>query len=336
MIENLKSIIIDYYKRYKTFPTSTWLSEKLEINKGKLKEMLDKLCENKLLNKHQNKYYIPDIEFFVTKTKKQIKIKNILKNGISENIVRLIMFVVSCAAIYISIYYSNFWLSNFLSPFNSLVLASTMIIYATFAPQGAILLFSKGMYKAGFAIIFTGVIVILFSIISTVAGQYNVRLSDYQAEELKNNQVEINLTTLELLQSEEQSLIESIKRIYDEIKIHQEMMSQFSKEDTESIEYKIEMWKILEGEKSIQEKEKALTETRTEIKEFLKSDIIQLKVKENSDFYTWIGSIFNIDKKLIEFWLYMFPAIFVDIIAPFGMAIALSLSRGKRKKEKES
>ena len=56
----------------------------------------------------------------------------------------------------------------------------------------------------------------------------------------------------------------------------------------------------------------------------------ETEIKRKS-FYEWIGTILKVKAMYIEFWLSVFPAIFIDIVAP--IAIALSMFLRKYSKE---
>lgn len=258
-------------------------------------------------------------------------------NKIVDYLIITIMFAVSSAAIVLSIYYSRFWLLNFLNVFLASILATTMILYATFAPQASMHFWNQKRFVAFFLISFTGLIVLLFSIVSTVAGQYNVRMSKVIIEDTQNIQSSKSLAELDLLKADEATIITGIERVTKEVDINRALLAQFTKEDMYkeefkngrkvSNQYQMQLWKLGNLQAKITEYEDELKAKRQEIKDYLQKSDTLIEEKKEVNFYTWLAGFFNWPAKYIEFFLYMFPAVFIDIISPLGMFAALSYRR---------
>ena len=92
--------------------------------------------------------------------------------------------------------------------------------------------------------------------------------------------------------------------------------------------YRIQFWKLYRLKKSRINYEKKIENIRIQIKKYLATKKIKHIIKKQS-FYIWIASFLPFKAIQIEFCLYMFPAIFVDIIAPLGMMIFLTM-KGKQ------
>ena len=45
-----------------------------------------------------------------------------------------------------------------------------------------------------------------------------------------------------------------------------------------------------------------------------------------ASFYVWLGIMLKVKPMLVQFWLSVFPAIFIDVIAPLSISISLFLN----------
>jgi len=98
-------------------------------------------------------------------------------------------------------------------------------------------------------------------------------------------------------------------------------------------------YKLKQVNKKIVELNKSMDVVRTEEKEFLnqskKTGLLlgSESNKKTKNFYSWLAGVIGIASDKIQFGMSLFPAIFVDLISPVGIAMALFL-RNKYRKEK--
>lgn len=307
--------IKEYYKTYKRFPRQGWISTESGVPLKDLKLILEELLVDGFLERYGTTYILN--RNFVY-NKKEIKETKTV-NNINEIIIKVVMGIVSLSAVVISIYYSRFWLLEFLEPVKATLLSCTMIFYAVIAPEGALFLIQNKHYMLGGVVIFTAVIVLIFSILSTVAGQYNVRSMEIQ----NTTSVKKNLYQLELLKKQETELVNSVNRLQKDFDLTQKLLSEYKKEDINSKEYTTQFWKNYRIKKDIEKVQDKLDAKREEIINYL--DTEETVVEEREDFYTWISELLKVDSKIVEFWLSLFPAVFVDVIAPIGFLIAFDM-----------
>lgn len=52
---------------------------------------------------------------------------------------------------------------------------------------------------------------------------------------------------------------------------------------------------------------------------------------ERQDFYTWFATVSGVSPGMVEFVLYLVPALFCDIMAPLGLFVAFGLYRRKER-----
>lgn len=242
-----------------------------------------------------------------------------IKIEITGLFIRVIFFIVSVACIYMSIYYSRLWLLDFLDPFKATILSMVMVFYLVFAPEGAQVFYKNNKKILGGFIIFTGIIVMVFSMVSTVAGQYNTRTKDIivSGESTKN-------IRLEMLMEKKEQVKKSLDLLEKDFTLTQKQMDSIQPEDKK---YDQLFWKNYRIKNDIKKQQEEYQKTIKEIEGFLSTEPDVIEKQERKDFYFFIWSITGLNKSALEFWLSLFPALFIDIIAPLGMFIALGHSK---------
>lgn len=336
MKEKLIGLLNEYHNKYNCFPIKKYMCEMLKIDNTQLSMLLYELEKEEIIKKYNNKYFLnkkSEIKKEEDKLEKQVN-KNINTKIIFNPIflIKILMVIISISATIISIYYSWFWLSNYLNMFFSILLACTMIIYDVIAVQ--FLIFVKSNILKSF-IIFTVGVVILFSMVSTIAGQYNSRIINAEKEIEESIEITHDRLIYENMKIQEKELINEI-----EIKIQERISFQKILASIDTVEKRKEdspvFWdaknnlKIIED--NLKENRKKLEDIRLKINEYLSTtkEVGAIEKEENKSFYVWVSSIFGVSIDIIEFWLSLFPALFIDIIAPFGLMLALRNARNTK------
>jgi hypothetical protein len=315
MISKLKLVLFDYHQKYKAFPSISYISKELRQNEKTVIKLLDEMTRlNQIRKVGGNYYFIHSETVPQVIVKKEIEEKKEPDNKQSKIIVRVVMGAISFVSICVSSYYSAEWFHNFLPYVSSWICALTIVFYGSFAPQAAMIL-KKGWVKIPLWI--TALIVICFSIISTLAGQYR--------QDVEKNQSVIAETKQEkliLLRSEEKSISDSLQSTKEEIDLNTKQLGQFSKKEMKSDDYKNLFWKSYTLRELRKKYEQQLTDKRKEISEYMAKEGVT-EVKQRNDFYGWVAEVLPFNPSTIEFWLYLFSAIFWDVLAPLGLHVAL-------------
>lgn len=254
-----------------------------------------------------------EIKRILSEKEKPPKRKRIF-NFNAELVIRAVMFFISTSAIIISIHYSRFWLLNFLEPVKASLLAGIMVLYMTFAVEGVSLLRKQKRHVVAGIIAITGFIVMLFSMVSTVAGQYN-KMSE-------NLVVHKDAYELSIHEDEQETLKETISLLQENLRNTDKRLATMDEDDRL---YTTVFWENYRIKKDLDKYLEELQETRKAILETSKSENVVIEKEERQDFYFFVGKLFGVQKNLAEFLLFMFPAVFIDIICPLGMYVALGL-----------
>jgi hypothetical protein len=321
-----------------------------------LKKINDSYKESTTLFKKWESQKIKDNKSFLEKPEKRKKIKKDKDDGIRENItlygvpiyvIQVCMGVIGIGASIISIYYTAVWLVEFLPVAFALLLSSIMVGFSVSAFETVILFLSGQVAKSrwtkifiasGFAVLW--IIVSCFSIMSTVAGQYNKHIANIR--EQTRTGVESGKASWSILQERKADLIKRMAEHRQQTGILNQLLSGMG--DIKSRTDNTQLWnetqyRLSEANKEIMKTSDELNKIRSEeerqIKESKRSGTILSSTGSETlpDFYGWLAGIFKAQRDWIQFIMSLFPAVFVDIISPVGVALALFLRNKYKKKE---
>jgi len=340
ILNKIKKLLQDHCKHSGgKFPKLQWIEKWTGLSYSKVVEALRILEAEKFLTRNYNQYQLnPQRPKPVSKKapviskKKQSK----KKSNILLIVIRIVMAVIGMGASYMSMYYTRLWLLEFLPPSLATLLSTIMILFSV-ASFEALLIFwaNKKMFPI---VIFSVVwsVVLIFSMVSTVAGQYNSRI--VRREEITEERIEITHTrlTLESYETEEVELTESLAEKRVELKASSILYSQF-----DTLEKRKDDWRFYWNTKKamddstakIEEIQTRLQEIRERKRQLIEENRKSAGITEETDrlvydsFYVWIGEVLRAKPMMVQFWLSIFPAIFIDIIAPLALAVSLFLNK---------
>lgn len=251
--------------------------------------------------------------------------------------VQALMFATSAAAVFISIHFSKLWLDSFLSPGKSILLAMTMVFYATVAPQVSIVFFARrktGAVATGIGMLATSLLVTFFSMISTVAGQYDAFTVNTEERVVEVSESAVRAAEWDLLKTEEAELVQRIADKQEEVDAAQRLLAEFDtlEERTEQggVFYVNTRNDLQRRNRELEDLRDQLSTNRAEQREALASGdtgYLEETRPERRDFYTWVSGVVSLPPDRVQFWLSVFPAVFVDVIAPLALAVGLFLTR---------
>lgn len=267
--------------------------------------------------------------------------------GVPVYILQATMGVIGVGAAIISTYYTTIWLIEFLPLPFALLLSSIMVGFSISAFEAAILFYSGEVIeskKARIAIVasfaFLWIVVSCFSIMSTIAGQYNKYVINLR-EQTKTG-LSSSKETFALIQEQKQDLQKQLQEYRTQLTTLNKVLS--GMDDVQKRSENNGVWydtnfRIQEINKLIDKASSDLTKIREEenaqIQKAVKNGIVltsKVEIADIPDFYGWLSSVFRTERNRTQFIMSLFPAIFVDIIAPVGIALALFL-RKKNKKQ---
>ena len=338
---NIKKAINILIREKGRFPNEQEMCNLLNFSPEQTRKYMEVLVEDGFIRKVGDWFSFPLKEIKeeeeINKTK-EIKVeKKYVKNTIPVFIIQLFMGIIGTGATIISIYYTTVFLNEFLPWIFSLMLSSIMILFSISSFETIILFFSQNIIKNLFVKHITTLIFILlwlvvtsFSIMSTVAGQYNKHIENI------NNDLEKDKNSIEWasLIEQEKELKENLNNYREQIKSYNSIVSGIN--DLEERKENSKIWadtqyRIRITNKQINEAMENLKKIRENKKKHLQTskNIVYISIERNLNFYEWIAKIFNISKDIVQFIMSLFPAVFCDFIAPIGLALCLFLNKDK-------
>jgi hypothetical protein len=260
-----------------------------------------------------------------------------LKNHITEDTtitnawikpLKILLLIIGTGATYMSIYYSYKWLLDFLDPVRAFMLALIMVIFAVVSFELIILFRQRKQYLlvAVFSILW--LIVTSFSMTSTIAGQYNSRIEKLNSRYEKESELQISSRKNNEYEEQKKEYQDNLKMMKEDFNQVQILLSQYKTKE-EIVEggkiYNRLFWRSRKVKSDMNKVIKQLRKLRLENK-----NTSNKLIKKNApDFYVWISMLFHYSPLLIQFWLSVFPALFIDIIAPLSFAIVMFIKVGK-------
>ncbi len=322
MKEKIKELIINYYNHYNKTPSTGWLTKKTNLTKEEIKDIFIELEKDEFLIKNQknHKYLYQNKD-----DKNNIKFEY---NKFLIVFIKIIMLIVGTICTFISSYYTFLWLKDFLINIYAFLLSFAIVSFSVFVFETIIIL-KKNKQRIYYVLFVLWLIVVVFSMVSTIAGQYNIRVQKWnKVVEQESNNIEIE-NEIKELEKQKDFIDSQIKEKNNEKEIYFNLLKQFDsieKREKENNYY----WSIYNQFNSVNKKINELNKQYFSLIQDisnLKNQISVYKTKRNKDFYSWIGSVFKIDSEVFEFWFSLFPALFIDIISPVAFAIFMFLSK---------
>jgi len=335
----LKKIINFYYEKKSHVPGMEWVQKKMrmktDISIEEIQNIIDELVtENFLVKKGKNLFLKNKnkedfTETFFIKEKKEYKEDHSYPSKFEVNnkwidILRYVLLIIGIGAVYMSIYYSYIWLLDFLSFEKALLLSLILVCFATISFEFIVFFHQLKKYFLVGIFGLMWIIITFFSMTSTIAGQYNSRMGIINKRyESQKNIESSNREYLEYVEQKKE-LQDSLKILKEEYTTYQNLFLKFDTE--EKIEQNKTIYRTIEWRKN-----KALGEMKTLIsllkKLREKKEMRKVVNKSVPDFYVWVGEIWKWGPNKIQFWLSIFPAIFIDILAPLSFAVVIFVRR---------
>lgn len=346
ILDQLKEYFERYWDGHKSIPKFKLIKNKFDLSIYKINKLMDVLANTGFLIKKYNHYYLNEKsnghkkKFSFKEIKEKVTEK---KNDIVLVVLRFLMIIIGLGAIILSIYYTSIWLFSFLPGGLAILLSSIMVAFSVAAFE-CIIIFKENNQRI-LIVIFSAIwlIVLCFSMTSTVAGQYNARMKTEISNFSKKSEEIHSSSVLKSYINDE----EEIQKQMDQKNKRLDYLNGFI------ISFTIEMLKEKENKRLYNqaadelhrlENELRILRDNLEAKRQRRRDYLEdqkesgvnvvaaeAEEKASASFYVWLAGIFSIDAVLIEFWLSVFPAVFIDIIAPLAVAVGMFLKRKENK-----
>ena len=239
-------------------------------------------------------------------------------------VIKVSLIFIGVGATFMSINYSYLWLEDFMQWYLAALLSTIMVLFAVISFELIFLVAAKIHAKWKFVpmafLAALWIIVTSFSIVSTVAGQYDARLLEAQEKRKEIALSGVDLDKANLIRekiAKERTELEKVER---EIGRLSGMLDEYKTAD--SIRESKDLYEDLKWDREEKEKERKAIAKRLEKEQEALAEI-GIPEKNELDFYSWVAGLFDLSPDSVQLWLSLFPAIFIDLIAPFSLLAAI-------------
>ena len=330
--KNVYRCIKEYYQKFRVFPRFEHITLHTGFEKATIIDLLRELEEFGYVVRNYSQYKVnidvlekKQIEDEKRKEEDLLKkdpIKRIYKTFIdTTKLFKIMNLFIGLLSLILSIYFTYIWFIEFLNPFISGFLAVSMVGFSIISFEMLILFFQSKNYMGFIAFLLLWIIVVIFSITSTIAGQYNHFLK-IEKKEVKIDQNGLKIyESLELQINQVNEELSSRKQEREKLKEFMNSITDFEDKNYKNINYQISV-----KNKLISNLSEKLTNLQNEKTELLKNND-KMFIEKQFNFFEWISSVLKVKKSTVQFWLNLFPAVFVDISAPICLAVAIFLKK---------
>jgi len=218
-----------------------------------------------------------------------------------------------------SLYHTRLFLMETKPVWVATMVALTFILFSATAFTAARYFFGTvGLTKLlGFAFLVAGTAVIGFSIFSTITVSFNQYTSATKIVAVEQDTVNTNRVLLELNRREQEELRDEITRLETEAEFWKDQSWRRYDTIQASIDTARTRWDDLRSAETelVRETPKAVLEHTT----------------ERETVYTFVARLFKVSVDFVQFLVYVIPAVFFDVVAPFALSVVLLLEDNRRK-----
>lgn len=322
--------LINTIKEYKQLnnkmPTVEYLSTKLNISINEIMLELQKLEQQGYLK--LNKY----------ESNKKLKISQKSKKKKTGKLyfdieylkilcIKILMFIVGIKTTIMSIYYTYIY---FLYDMGKLALIwSLALVFFNILSFQLIKIYNELNKLMKFTFIVAWIVVVLFSMGTSIAGQYNLYFNKKKFVENENIQIKNSKTMYN-------SYIEQIKNLKIDLeskRIERDklVLSLNSILDINSKEYESLNSLIYRKNLSVINLNDKITELINKKDKILLSDV-NVTQDQKLDYFEWLSNRLYLGSEFLRFLQYVFLAMFIDIIGPLSFNVILFLNDGGKNK----
>lgn len=226
----------------------------------------------------------------------------------SSKIIPLSLFILSGVTYILSLYFTGLWFKQMFNNFIAYSISFSMVTYMVISPS---------LLRKGYRVIIgsTFFIALIFSMGSTIAGQYNMTIVNNESSDTNNTLV------FQSLKSEEQEILSYIEELKSDKEVHSNTIIKLSEDRIKNQVYiKTERNKISEYNKKIEVQKQLLKDNRAEQGSLLGEGV---KTLSEVDFYSMLAELLDMNKENIRFIIQCLPAIFIDVISALCFNLGL-------------
>lgn len=241
--------------------------------------------------------------------------------------IRISASVISFAASYMSVYYTFSWFERRLPWIQALLMTVIIVGTILLAPQMIKSVAERLSFRRFVAVFLLSAILLIsatFSMMTTIGTLYNAQSEEAISSSIGSDERTVIESGIEARRSKRERLEKVIEMAFADERMYTGRIDALLAEGT-TTGYSMDT--LVAGRNKAQS---ARTEAEKAISDLLEEEEtsgMQASriVTSRPDFVTWISSRFMANRDSVEFWMNAIPAIFVDVLAPSMLMVALFL-----------
>lgn len=233
------------------------------------------------------------------------------------NILRAVMLFIGAGATIISCRNTTVFLVDYMFILLAVLLSSVLILFSVAAFEAALMFWHRRQHLLSIVFIVLWVFVVVFSMLTTVSINFDSYNRTIEAELEDNKQINSNRLEIASIDNRISDINEDIVFLQSELERYKEL------------EWNINA-KNIATEISGKRKERAsLRKEKEDIQKQTPESVIQEDARKQT-FFDFLGSLLGLQGSIIQFAMNVLPAVFIDLIAPFSVAVSIFLTEEYR------
>jgi hypothetical protein len=241
--------------------------------------------------------------------------------------------VIGVAMALLSAYYSQAWMAGFLPGILSWVFSGSIILFSIMSLEISILFGMEGKKALAWVFRVLFLMTVIFSVSAAMAGQYNKAIQSQQEQIQSSQGTRADKVLYDLQVNDRDRVMAVLQEKGTRGKQLLGIMDQ-SSGDTDSKAYKDARWELSTINKEVARLTAEHKGVQAQIEKLVRENPALLSTIQTTGFYDWIAETTSSTVGWVQFLMYLLPAIFIDLLAPVGVAIFLFLGSYNKAEEK--
>jgi hypothetical protein len=278
----------------------------IKVTDEQAKDYLDHITE-------ENKHDSIEADLYLPKIAMPKRFQNKLE---SFTILRWVMLLVGIISAGLLIYYISIYAKENLTTTLAYIRSIVIVTFSFTSFQAIIILLKQVKSFIGYIgiilLFMFWLMVVTFSMISTIAGQFQLFSG-------KQDIITISSTEYNDTIAREKELVNNRNILLNQINPYLKILNtELDDKQLSDVQYRITIYnkavqKIDDELKVIRDKKVKLSDGK--------------QIEQNNNFYSWLSGILKISSNSLQLFLYILPALFLDLIGPISFSIFLFLRR---------
>lgn len=238
-------------------------------------------------------------------------------------VLRVVAFFVSLCSTFMSVYYTALHFSGYLHIALAILMSIAIVACVVLLPEYAIQFYNDRRWLFLTVALLSWIPSVMFSMSTTVGGIYNERSIRLEGAKEIVSDAKAYKSRKEVLERRIKSLSSDLLAARRDAEMYSERASSLIGDKIVGREMDSLVLQRDRARKVVTAKEEDIRKAEDELSSLEATKTSSVVVRK--DFYSWIADRFSVESDTVEFMSAVFPAIFIDVISPVMLSVALFL-----------